>query len=241
MRQNRFIAPSLILGLSAIIGIYVLAHTLKDIKNEEQTINTTGSASKIIISDLGILSGTLSMDASTPKEAFQNLQAQKPLLLAYFMGKGFPEDKIEFQTLNINPNYVYGANGQRIGIGSYTASQSMSIQSNDVNLIKGLSLDASSLVEQGVPFQVNAPEYYYTKLGTIKIEIQAAAARDAMARGQKIAEATGRKLGTLKSARMGVLQITSENSNTVSDYGINDVSSIRKEVRAVVGAEFTIK
>ena len=101
-------------------------------------------------------------------------------------------------------------------------------------------MEISSLVERGVSFQVNQPEFYNTKVGDIKIEIQAEAAKDAMIRGQRIAQATGRKLGTLKSARMGVLQITPENSNMTSDYGVNDISSIRKEITAVVNANFEI-
>ena len=136
--------------------------------------------------------------------------------------------------------YNYSQNGQQLDVRSYNASQMVDIQSDDVELIKAISLEISSLVERGVNFQVNQPEYYYTKVGDIKIEIQAEAAKDAMTRGQRIAEATGRKLGTLKSARMGVLQITPENSNMTSDYGINDVSSIRKEITAVVNANFSI-
>ena len=75
----------------------------------------------------------------------------------------------------------------------------------------------------------------------MKIQIQAEAAKDAMIRGEKVAEATNRKLGTLTNARMGVLQITPENSNQTSDYGINDASSIRKEITAVVNANFEIE
>ena len=90
-------------------------------------------------------------------------------------------------------------------------------------------------------FSISQPEYYYTKLADLKIEIQAAAAKDAMTRGQKIAEATSRKLGTLTNARMGVLQITPKNSNMISDYGMNDVSSIEKELTAVVNASFEIE
>jgi len=37
------------------------------------------------------------------------------------------------------------------------------------------------------------------------------------------------------------LQITPINSNMVSDYGMNDVSSIDKEITAVVNASFEIK
>jgi uncharacterized protein len=38
-----------------------------------------------------------------------------------------------------------------------------------------------------------------------------------------------------------VLQITPKNSNQVSDYGMNDVSSIEKEITAVVNASFQIR
>jgi len=37
---------------------------------------------------------------------------------------------------------------------------------------------------------------------------------------------------------MGVFQITPINSNDVSDYGINDTSSIDKEIMAVVNCVF---
>jgi hypothetical protein len=114
------------------------------------------------------------------------------------------------------------------------------VQSSNVNLIRDVSLDAASLVERGLSVTVNAPEYYYTKLSEIKIDIQADAAKDAMIRGRRIAEATGRNLGVLTNARMGVLQITPENSNITSDYGVNDVSAIRKEITAVVNANFLI-
>lgn len=241
MNGNRFIAPALIIGLAAVIATFILAITVTNIKSNDQSITTTGSAKQVIVSDLGILRGTINVQAASPKEAYQQLQAEKPIVLNYLKSKGFSEDSIEFQTSNTYANYQYNQNGQQIGISSYTTSQSISVSSTDVNKIKEVSLDISSLVEQGVNFMVNMPEYYYTKLGDIKIEIQAEAAKDAMIRGERIAVATGRKLGALRRARMGVIQITPENSNMVSDMGINDVSSIRKEITAVVNADFSIK
>ena len=55
-----------------------------------------------------------------------------------------------------------------------------------------------------------------------------------MVRAEKIAEATDRDLGPMRSARMGVIQITPKFSNAVSDYGINDLGSIEKEIIGVV-------
>lgn len=241
MKGNRFVAPALIVSLAAIVAVVILANAFKSIKSEDQVINTTGSAKKVIVSDLGILRGMISSNAPTAKEAYQLLQDEKPILLNYLKGKGFEEKDVEFQTVNNYANYTYNQNGQQVGISSYTASQMMSVSSPDVNKIKDISLDISSLIEQGVNFIVNSPEFYYTKLGDIKIEIQAEAAKDAMTRGKRIAEATGRELGALRKARMGVIQITPENSNMVSDQGINDVSSIKKEITAVVNADFSIE
>jgi hypothetical protein len=96
-------------------------------------------------------------------------------------------------------------------------------------------------VEKGLDINVEQPEYLYTKLDDLKIEVQAAASKNAMERAAKIAEATGRNLGTLRSARMGVIQITPHNSNVISDLGMNDATSIEKEITAVISASFEIK
>jgi len=240
MTNNRFIIPFAILGFSLILSTFIFSGTWRKIKSENQTITVTGSAKQLIVSDLGVLRGTLSVEAESGLAAYRLLQAQKPVLMEYFKSKGFSANQVNVQTISSFPNFTFNQQGQNTGIRSYSASQMLDISSSDVELIKAMSIEISSLVERGVNFQVNQPEYYYTKIGDIKIEIQAAAAKDAMIRGKRIAEATGRELGALKSARMGVLQITPENSNLTSDYGVNDVSSIRKEIIAVVNANFEI-
>ncbi|HOG24446.1 MAG TPA: SIMPL domain-containing protein, partial [Candidatus Omnitrophota bacterium] len=45
----------------------------------------------------------------------------------------------------------------------------------------------------------------------------------------------------MRSARMGVFQITPVNSTSVSDWGENDTSSVEKKVTAVVNASFSIE
>lgn len=241
MINNRFIIPFAILGLSLIVSTFIFSSTWHKIKSENQTITVTGSAKKVIVSDLGVLRGTLSVEATTALEAYRSLQSQKPVLMEYLKSKGFDGTKVNVQTITTSPNYSFNQQGQNTGIRSYSAFQMIDVSSKDVQLIKEMSIEISALVEKGVNFQVNPPEYYYTAIGDIKIEIQAEAAKDAMIRGQRIAKATGRELGALKSARMGVLQITPENSNLISDYGVNDVSSIRKEIIAVVNANFEIE
>jgi uncharacterized protein len=238
--SNRFIIPSSILGLSIFGSVLFFSLNWKSIKTENQTITVTGSAKKEIKADLGILKGNLTSFSSTQKQAFERINTQKPILLSYFESKGFAASKVVFETVNIYAQYSF-VNGEQGKIIGYQASQQFRIESSDVELIKNISLEISNLYSQGIEFQIFSPEYYYTKLADIKIEIQAEAARDAMNRASKIAEATNSTLGTMRNARMGVLQITPINSNMVSDYGMNDVSSVEKEITAVVNASFEIK
>jgi hypothetical protein len=92
-----------------------------------------------------------------------------------------------------------------------------------------------------VEFQSNPPQYLYTKLADLKIDIIALATQDAKLRAEKMLAATGNKVGKLNSASVGVLQITPLYSGEISDYGINDTSSIEKEITSVVTCEFEVK
>ncbi len=239
--HNRFIIPASIFGLAIMLSVTIFSLTWKGVKSENQTINVTGSAKKSIVSDLGILRLSVNVDEVNQLEAYQQLKKQVPMLMNYLLANGFEKNRMNTMVMNIYPNFLYNEAGNQIGIRSFTGTQTIEVQSNNVSLIKNTSLDVVSLLEKGISVTVNPPEYYYTKLSAIKIDIQADAAKDAMIRGRRIVEATGRKLGVLTNARMGVLQITPENSNVTSDYGVNDVSSIRKEITAVVNANFLIK
>jgi uncharacterized protein len=242
MNKDQLFIPSVVIAVTLIICTIIFTSTWRSNYSSNQTITVTGSAKKEIVSDLGVLRGTYSAQSSTAEGAYRELLRQKPALVTYLSAKGFPENEIEFYTINSYPVYEIGPQGYQTGrIIGYNYSQRMQIQSADVNKIKEISLDISSLVEKGMSFNVEMPEYHYTKLAELKIEIQADAAKDAMIRAQKIAESTGRELGPMRNARMGVLQITPKLSNMISDYGINDLSSIEKEITAVVNASFEIE
>lgn len=239
--KNNLLVPVSIIGVCLIICAVVIAGAYKQGK-KDQSITVTGSAKKIIVSDFGILRGTLSATSASANQAYKELQNQKPQLLKFLASKGFPQDKVSLYTVFATPRYEISANGFQTGnITGYTYSQRVEVQSNDVQKIKEISLEISSLVENGINFTVETPEYFYSKLADLKIEIQAEAAKDAMVRADKIAKATNTSLGNITNARMGVLQITPKYSNMVSDMGVNDLSSIEKEITAVVNASFEIK
>ena len=62
-----------------------------------------------------------------------------------------------------------------------------------------------------------------------------------LARAKVLVDATGGKLGGLRDVNVGVFQITAPNSTEVSDYGVYDTSTLRKDVTAVVNVTFALK
>jgi hypothetical protein len=239
--RNHLIAPAVVLGIALLFSAAIFAKVQRDNRRDSQCIEATGSAKRMIISDFGTCVVLLSGTGTQLADAYRDLQRQKPQVLAYLQSKGFSSTSIKLSAPVLTTNYERNGNGyETTRIISYTYTQEIKLESSDVRAIETLSLEITGLVEQGLAISINPPQYFYTKLADLKIEIQAEAAADAALRARRIAEATGRVLGPLQSARMGVLQITPRNSNDIADYGMNDVSSIEKEITAVVNGEFII-
>jgi hypothetical protein len=122
----------------------------------------------------------------------------------------------------------------------YRLSQVVEIRSTDVERVARLSGESVALIDEGVVFTANVPEYIYTKAGEAKIEMLAEATKDARLRADQIASQGGRGVARLRSARMGVFQITPLHSHQTSWEGMYDTSSLEKTITAVVTATFSM-
>jgi hypothetical protein len=239
--KMKVIMPSAILSMGLIISVIIFSFVWKSAK-ADNILTVTGSAKMQITSDFGIQKGTLQATNSDRKTAYQSILNQMPVVLKFLEQKGFKKEQIEVFGINGFPVMEMNANGVQTGrVSYYSYNQRFQVRSNDIAKIKDLSLSLSSLVEKGLDINPDQPEYIYTKLDEIKVQVQAEAAKNAKMRAEVLAKANERDLGLLKDARMGIIQITPKNSNMVTDYGVNDVSSIEKEITAVVSASFQLK
>jgi hypothetical protein len=108
-----------------------------------------------------------------------------------------------------------------------------------VDKVENISRQVSELINSGIEFYSNSPEYYYTKLAELKIEMIAAATKDANIRAKKIAENAGSKVGRLKNADMGVFQIVAQNSSEEYSWGGSfNTASKRKTATITVKLQY---
>ena len=124
-------------------------------------------------------------------------------------------------------------------ITGYSLQQQIEVRSNEVDRIAQIAREATELINQGILIESNAPQYYYTQIGDLKIEMLGEAAKDAKVRAEKIAASTGNSIGPVRSARMGVLQITPADSTasffTPSSFAIEIAAVIPRALKLCVG------
>jgi hypothetical protein len=241
-REYQPLLSAVVLGVALVVAAALGAHALERVKSSQQTITVTGSAKKQIRSDMVIWRAWIAHQSGDMRVAYADLRASMAKVRAYLTEKGVPGDQIvetAIQTYALHPTTDSGMETSEIS--GYRLQQGVEIRSSDVEGITRISREATELIDQGVALESMAPEYLYTKIQDEKVEMLARAAQDAKLRAEQIADATGNEIGAVRSARMGVLQITPAFSVDVSDYGINDTSSLDKDITAVVSMEFEIK
>lgn len=236
-----FILVALILSAGLIISTFIVTDGIVEIKGN-RSITVTGSAKQQIKSDLIEWTGSFSCQSQLMPEAYTKLKADSEKIKKYLKEKGISEEDMVFSSIDTNPVHEVNYNGQYTNnIIAYRLYQRVQISSTDVDKLSRIAREATELINEGIEFQSFSPQYYYTKIADLKVSMLAEATKDAKNRAEQISQNTGSNIGALKSAKMGVFQITPLYSTEVSDYGINDTSSLDKEITAVVTCTFEMK
>ncbi|HPM42395.1 MAG TPA: SIMPL domain-containing protein [Candidatus Omnitrophota bacterium] len=242
-RNSQIIILGICIAVATIVSSVILSGgILKVMKFTREQISVTGSATKEIKSDYIVWTGDFSRREPDLKTAYKMLGEDLEKVKAYLKSRGVKDNEKVFSQVYTETVYKKNEKGNDTNdIQGYTLSQGVTIRSYDVDRITTVSRESTELIDQGVQFTSQAPEFFYTKLDELKIEMLAKATDNAKQRAESMAKATGNKVGFMRSARMGVFQITPVTSTDVSDWGVNDTTALDKKVMAVVTVSFGIE
>lgn len=247
-------AVAVALGLAG--STFIAASSWKDVrkKPEKNNIRITGSARKRIVSDL--IHWSASVEASAPERtaAYLSLKGGTEKVVEFLKKQGVKEDEIQTSSATITEEFevikedkvLPGTNvplrSERKESKGFKATQVVTVSSNSVPLVEKVSREITTLLEQGVDVASQSPNYYYTRLGELKLEMLAEAAKDARSRAENILNSAGNtKVGKLVYADMGIININAANSTETSNEGNNDTSSKEKDIITIVHAEYEVE
>jgi len=264
--KSDFLPPSTAFAIARPLGLIAIAiaavwcvsiatssYKAIKIKPEVRTIKVVGSAKKRIVSDLIEWSAVIEARAPDRTTAYKTMRDHREKAVAFIASQGVKAAEIQPQSttfeeeFNIEAEYkmLPGAKEpiklEKKTPKGFVTRESIIVRSSDVASVEKASREITSLLEQGVSVTSHAPAYFYTKLGELKVEMLAAAGRDARMRADNILRsAGGAAIKRLRKTNMGIININPANSTDTSNEGNNDRSSLEKDIITIVHAEFDL-
>jgi len=240
MERSPFTLAAAILGAAIIVTGSIIMYGFYEVKALSDAITVTGSAEREMTSDVAkwTIQIVRSADLNGLGEGNRVMTSDLDELQKYLVEKEIDPSWVTVDPVAVDTMYDYNQGGRTSG---YTLRRYVKVESSDIAKIRSAAEDAGVLLDRGTLASTISVEYFYSKLSELKQEILAEAMADAKARAQKMVESGGGSIGNLRSASMGVLQVTARNSVEVADYGMYDTSAEEKKVTAVVRAEFGIR
>ncbi|MEN9604777.1 MAG: hypothetical protein RJB39_462 [Candidatus Parcubacteria bacterium] len=210
-------------------------------KGMENTISVTGSARRAVVSDMAKLSITLRRSASfdTLATGYKHMNTDTGDVKGVILREGFAEGDVSITPPSADQ--IYDNSNPAPEDRKFDIREYIEVRSTDIAKIESLSRSITSVDLDGLIVEVRPVEYMYTKLSDIRGDLFAEAIKDAKVRAEAIASVSGRRVGKIKTAATGVVQILTPQSVEVSDYGTVDTSSVNKDVMVTARATFNVR
>jgi len=200
-----------------------------------------GKATQRVESDQGNWWIMVKGIGNTIQEAHAVLTAGTTKVDEFLLNKHFTLDEVKHGPISTTTYYDRDEEGnQTRDVIEYELSQSIRVSTNNVKLIADAAGDVTDLLKDGIYVIGGTPRYTYSRVGEVKVAILGNAAANARTRAEEVAKEAGGRVTQIKDIRQGVIQITTPNSTRVSSYGVNDTSTIDKDVSVVVTVKFGI-
>lgn len=243
-----------------VICVAILGYVYLDARHEPRTLEVKGSAKKEITSDRISWDGTITARDADLVKAYGQLKGSADKVATFIKSAGIPDSEVTFSAISttkifqreVIPTPLSGPGNssnspsaptiiQTPRVEVYVLTQSIDIDSADMERVPVISRNVTRLIKDGVEIESGSPRYLYSKLSELKIDMLGEATRDATLRATQIVNNANGTLGRLVQAKMGVMQINPKGVTDVSDTGNNDTTSLEKDVLAVVTVDFELK
>lgn len=210
-------------AIAGIVIAVVFANGYNYKFKTRNTIPVVGSAEYNFIADLIVWSASYTRTSMDLKEAYSQLKQDEQQVRQYLVKTGVQANEAVFSSISIQRQFEsrYDEKGNQVGttFTGYRLDQTIRVESKGIAKVEKVSREITELLQSGIELNSQEPQYFYTKLSDLKINLLSKAAMDAHTRAKTIADNAKSSLGKLRKASMGVFQITGQYSNEDFTYG----------------------
>jgi hypothetical protein len=238
--MSKYIVISLSLVVGLIGAATIISKPWVTIQHAEP-IMVKGYAERKVSADQGSLTVRISEKGADNGEAYEkagtSLKTVRKLIVDTL---GEEAELVELSSSLIETKKLNEKGNRTNEVDYVTATRSLRINSSQVEKLNTMSRQLYDLNGDGIRLTLSGPEFFVSQLDEVKIDLMKRATKNGRDRAEIMAKSSAEKLGSLVSARQGVIQITKPNSTRTSSYGLYDTETIEKVVKLVVTLEFKI-
>jgi len=232
MQQNRLSA--LIIGISLIMGLsalgYLLGGAALEFKSYERTVTVKGLSEREFKSDVVIWPIQFTAASNDLQALYLTIDDGTAAIRAFFEKKGIAPEEITHTPPSITDKSAQQYGGTQAAQFRYTAIQTVTVYSHDVDAVRKVMDSLSELGKAGIVitggnYQAQ-PEYLFTRLNEVKPAMIEEATQKARAVAQKFAEDSGSALGKIRKASQGQFSISPRDKNNPHIKKVRVVSTV---------------
>ena len=226
--QNGLAGLAVALGL-VIMGA-ILAKAAVGVKELERTVTVKGLSEQEFVADVVIWPIQYSVASNDLTDLYLQLEESNNKILNFLTERGLPNEAITLSAPNIVDKSAQQYGGYEQALFRYSGSQTVTVYSSEIELVREMQSSLSELGRQGIVFTSRdygvTTEYLFTRLNDVKPDMVEEATRNARQVAEKFAEDSDSQLGKIKRASQGQFSITARDRNNPHIKRVRVVSTI---------------
>lgn len=241
---------ALILGGSLVAGLVLGGEAIGKgtarFRADARTVTVKGLVEREVPSDEAVWKLTLRLAGNEPAELHGRFRQQRDVVLAFLRRQGFGENEIVAEpprTLDKQAR-EYGSAGEREQF-RYVVTSALVVRTTKVPLVQTALGSTEELLRAGIILdgehsgQAN-PQYRVTRFNDLRPELLAEATKNARTMAEQFAADSGTRVGRLRSANQGMIQIFGTDGHDESGP-FSAFSTPVKKIRVVSTLEFDLE
>ena len=225
---------SLVLGFFIFLGLtslgYLLGNSAIKIKEYERTVAVKGLSEREFGADIVIWPIQFTAAGNNLEELYGSIDGNTTRIITFLEASGIDKTEISFATPSITDKSAQKYGNQAKAEFRYTAIQTVTVYSRDINSVRKVMGKLSELGKQGIVFTggnyQSKTEYLFTRLNEVKPEMIEEATRKAREVAEKFASDSKSTLGKIKKAKQGQFSIVARDKNNPHIKKVRVVSTV---------------
>ena len=204
-----------ILGLSLIIGLglfgFQVVRAVKKGREFDRYLTVRGLSEREVKATLAIWPIRFSVNADDLLALKSAMERDRTLVMAFLQDSGINSKDVTLGLPSISDRLEEETNGKKPALSRYKGIVTIVVRSTDVDIVKKAIQQVETVLDKGVALTGNEygdpPEFLFTDINQIKPGMIEEATANARASAEKFAQNSKTKVGAIRRATQGAVEI----------------------------------